>query len=74
MRVAPTSLDYSQINAADALGTTLTPTSISLLGSESSPQFGQISMAFSSGVTSGRNYFLQANNNSAAYLGFNAEL
>ena len=71
MRVTPTSIDFSNLGVND--GATTTALS-GLSFSEASPNFGAIATSGATGLTQYRPYFIRANNNVAAFLGFSAEL
>jgi hypothetical protein len=73
MRIAPTSVDYSNLQYSDTV-TGFVPTSISIQSVKSSNQIIAVDGAGLSGLTQFRVYELRNNNNSAGYVGFSAEL
>jgi hypothetical protein len=72
MRVAPTSLDYSGVWLTDFLAN-YTPSSVVISTATGGPDQAELVIA-TSGLTTYRQYRLQANNNANAYVGFSAEL
>jgi hypothetical protein len=74
MRVTPTAIEYSNVavNLPGAGNTTLT--SLAIVSTESSPDIVQMSATVASGLTQYRPYYLLNNNNTAAYVGYTAEL
>jgi hypothetical protein len=76
MRVAPTTFDYSNIALSD--GATLNSTGTWTLATTSQTDnqalVGYGTLGGAATLTAFRPYFIQANNNSAAYVGFSAEL
>jgi hypothetical protein len=74
MRVAPTSVDYSNIGVTQNFGGgTASISAVSLNSAYQSTSAAHPTIT-STGLTSGTNYFIGANNNSAGYIGFSAEL
>ena len=74
MRIAPTSVEYSNIYATDSVAVLNTGT-WTIGGSVQNNQL--ISVRYTHGsaaLTQYRGYAIEANNNSAAYIGFSAEL
>ena len=71
MRIVPTSLDYSAL-ALDPTGAAYSITAASL--SNATRNYGSFQATVASGLTQYRPYFLEGDNNSAAYIGFSAEL
>ena len=70
MRVAPTAIDYSNLNYADGVGTIAVGTiSIGQASSRLVATDDNIT-----GATQFRTYLLRNNNNTAGYIGFSAEL
>jgi hypothetical protein len=72
MRVAPTSMDSSNIATWD-FGTVRAATSLSL-DSNTSPDMAQVVVDIASGATQYRPAQILANNTTSSYLGFSAEL
>jgi hypothetical protein len=70
MRTSPASIDYSNVAWIDG-NNVFAITTLTLL--HKSPNTAYVSAA-GTGLTQYRFYFLSANNNSAAYIGFSAEL
>ena len=73
-RVAPTSVDYSNLLLDDGAGGSAAVTSLILTGATGDASRGNITIGVASGLTTYRTYFLENNNNTAGYIGFNAEL
>ena len=71
MRVIPTSIDFSNLGVND--GVTLTALT-GLTFSQASPDYASLATSGATGLTQYRPYWIRANNNTAAYLGFSAEL
>jgi hypothetical protein len=72
MRVRPTSIDYSGLMASDTVSA-FSISNLTIVTSESTTDAGRLA-ATVSGVTQYRPYILYSDNNTAAYLGFSAEL
>jgi hypothetical protein len=72
MRIVPSSVDYSNLCIVDS-GSRIAISSLSL-NIYSSKTSGGVDITVASGVTTTRPYFIQNNNNTAAYIGFSAEL
>jgi hypothetical protein len=72
MRVAPTSMDYSAVWMTDFLAN-YTLSSFVISTTTGGPNQAEI-VAVTTGLTTYRQYRLQANNNANAYVGFSAEL
>jgi hypothetical protein len=73
MRIIPTSIDYSTTRVDD-YSAAIAATSLTINTTFSSLQTGVIDATLASGGTQYRPYFLEANNSTTAYVGFNAEL
>jgi hypothetical protein len=73
-RVFPTSIDFANVGLYDTVTITSASISLTLLNSQQGTQVAGINAAGISGLTQYRPYFLVANNNPAAYVGFSAEL
>lgn len=73
MRTAATTVDYSNISLWDS-GAYFTITSLAFNAAIGNTQISYIESAGSTLLTIYRPYFLAANNSTAAYLGFSAEL
>ena len=77
MRVAPTSMDYANVQYTADNATTIVPSSFTLSsGTGSGNTSNTVAFVFGAviGATAFRPYFLIANNNANAYIGFSAEL
>ena len=76
MRVTPTALEYSAVSdfALSDGGGGGVCTAISYAGGQSSTKVVFLNFDVASGLTQYRNYRAEANNTTAAYLGFSAEL
>jgi hypothetical protein len=72
MRVAPTSVDYSDLQLGDDVAGPATVTSVSLDGT-TSPWQSTVIVGVASGLTQYRSYVLRSNTTSS-YIGFSAEL
>lgn len=73
MRTAPTSAETSNVEYIDFTNGVVALSSPALSTTEITPQIGRIGFTISGG-TAGRGAFIRASNNSAAYVGFSAEL
>jgi hypothetical protein len=73
MRAAPTSVDFSQVAVQDSATLVVSVSSVTIDGAQTSNQFITTNNT-SVGLTAGRFARQIANNNSAAFLGFSAEL
>jgi len=73
MRVKPSSVDYSNIKVSNA-ATSFAVTALSLNANNSDGSYFLTDWTSASGGTAHRPCIVQANNNSAAYIGFSAEL
>ena len=73
MRIIPTSIDYSTTRVDD-YSAAIAATSLTINTTFTSLQTGVIDATLASGGTQYRPYFLEANNSTTAYVGFNAEL
>lgn len=73
MRVKPSSVDYSNIKISNA-SVSFAVTALSLNANNSDGSYFITDWTSASGGTANRPCILQANNNSAAYIGFSAEL
>jgi len=71
MRTKPSSVDFSTLALWD---TSTLPPITSLTLSESNTTYTNVTANVASGLTAFRPWFILGNNNSAAYLGFSAEL
>ena len=71
MRAIPTSIDFANLGVND--GVTLTALT-GLTFSQASPDYASIATSGATGLTQYRPYWIRANNNTAGYLGFSAEL
>lgn len=74
MRIAPTSVDFSTVRLWRGSTDAPVVTNIILTGYWIAPYQIGLSLTTASGLTDNTFYFFGANNNSASYLGFNAEL
>jgi len=74
MRITPTSIEYSAVRADDGSGATGSASSITISTNFTSRNIGALDMTFASGITQYRPYVLEANNSTAAYVAFSAEL
>ena len=73
MRIAPTSVDFSTLRLQDfAAGYAVTSLTIGTNGTGF--QMGEMTANVASGLTSGKVYWIGANNSSTAYIAFSAEL
>jgi hypothetical protein len=72
MRIVPSSVDYSNLCIVDS-GSRIAISSLSL-NIYTSKTSGGVDITVASGVTTTRPYFIQNNNNTAAYIVFSAEL
>jgi len=72
MRVAPTSIDSSNIGITDNIGSVITGT-LTLTAVTTSQNVANVRLT-TTGLTQYRTYAILANNSSSAYLGFNSEL
>jgi hypothetical protein len=72
MRIAPTSLDFSNIAVTNAIALNSAVTGTAL--SQASSQTASVYTSGSSGLTADRVYFLANNNSTSGYVGFSAEL
>ena len=72
MRTKPSSIDFSTLVLSDTATYNLAISAIAF--SYSSPQFAEISCTSATGATVYRPAFIRANNSTAGYLGFSAEL
>ena len=73
MRLAPTSIDFSNVGYRQSNGTTISASSVTLDTAQTSSTIGNVYATVSS-TTVNLPGFFSKNNNSAGYLGFNAEL
>lgn len=73
LRTKASSVDYSALACADTVNN-LAVTALSLTGSAQGVDICNVDATVASGGTQYRPYFLAANNNTAAYIGFSAEL
>jgi hypothetical protein len=75
MRVYPTTLDYSTLALQESsTGTVISVTSVTFDASTGNTNFGSAIFGVASGLTINRVTRIIANNSTAAYLGFSAEL
>jgi hypothetical protein len=75
MRIAPSSVDFANIATYDDVAGVVTSISaVTLTANQSGANVASILVTVASGLTSYRPYFLVANNNTAGYIGFSAEL
>jgi hypothetical protein len=72
MRITPTSIDWGNLGFDDEIAAVIVPSAITL-STNSTPE-STVLIVTVTGATSGRWYKLVANNNSAAFIGFSAEL
>jgi hypothetical protein len=72
MRTTPTSVDFSTLRLTDAFSGTFTVNSITI--GEGGPAMLGLTAVVSSGLTTGRAYSIENNNNAAGFIGFSAEL
>jgi hypothetical protein len=72
MRTTPTSVDFSTLRVTDAFSGTFTVNSITI--GEGGPAMLGLTAVVSSGLTTGRAYSIENNNNAAGFIGFSAEL
>jgi hypothetical protein len=68
MRIAPTSVEYSTIGAAEAGGSVIAITGVAIDGAYA------LLVSVASGLTQYRSNFLYSNNSTSGYIGFSAEL
>jgi hypothetical protein len=73
MRTKPSSVDYSALKVSNAT-TSFAITALSLNANNADGSFFMTDWTSASGGTANRPCIIQANNNSAAYIGFSAEL
>ncbi len=73
MRVKPSSVDFSAIKVSD-YNSSFAITAFALNGNNADGSYFLVDATIASGGTAGRPCVIQANNNSAAYIGFSAEL
>jgi hypothetical protein len=74
MRVAPTSVDFGNLQVTD-VGASVAATNITFTsGNATTNQFVSVDATVASGLTQHRPYFLRNNNNTAGFIGFSAEL
>jgi hypothetical protein len=74
MRTSPTAVDYSSnLRVSDASASTAV-SSLTLDTSKTSLGLAYLNLAFASGITQYRNYFIQASNSTSSYIGVTAEL
>jgi hypothetical protein len=74
MRTSPTAVDYSSnLRVSDASASTAI-SSLTLDTSKTSLGLAYLNLAFASGITQYRNYFIQASNSTSSYIGVTAEL
>ena len=73
MRVAPTSVEYSNIQILDMATTAYTVNAFTI-GDGNSPNIGCANAAATTNFTTGRFAFVRQNNNSAGYIAYSAEL
>lgn len=73
MRVKPSSVDFSAIKVSD-YASSFAITAFALNGNNADGSYFLVDATIASGGTAGRPCVIQANNNSAAYIGFSAEL
>ena len=73
MRTKPSSVDYSGLKVSNA-STSFAITALSLNANNADGSFFMTDWTSASGGTANRPCIIQANNNSAAYIGFSAEL
>jgi hypothetical protein len=73
MRVAPTSVDYANVQLAQFNGGSFSITSLFLNGQQNT-QFAVIEADGATGLTTDRPTYLRGANNAAGYIGFSAEL
>ena len=75
MRAIPTVLDFSNLGLFTNPGTLLAAVTSATIDTNTSSKVGPtITATVASGLTSGSRYHLAANNSTAAYIGFGAEL
>lgn len=74
MRVQPTSVDYASLRLSDGGAGNYTATSLTIQTDTSHNQTMSLAVGVSSGLTSGQNFYLYADNSTSAYVGFSAEL
>jgi hypothetical protein len=73
MRTKPSSVDFSAIKVSD-YNSSFAITAFTLNGNNADGSYFLVDATIASGGTAGRPSVIQANNNSAAYIGFSAEL
>ena len=74
MRITPTSIEFSTVRVDDGSASTGSATAITINSNFTSRNLGALDMTFSSGTTQFRGYVIEANNSTAAYVAFSAEL
>jgi hypothetical protein len=73
MRITPTSVDFGNLQAQDSFGT-LYPMSLLAIDGTTANTYSSMLASTVSGATAGRAGRIIANNNTAAFIGFSAEL
>jgi hypothetical protein len=74
LRVPPSAIDYSTLKLHNVNTAVTAGLTASITASEQNKYLPTVSVTVSSGLTTGNFYYLGANNSTAGYIGFSAEL
>jgi hypothetical protein len=74
MRTSPSTVEYSALQVTDAVAIAATVTACAVNTDERGDAMFILGITVASGLTASRPYALRANNSTAAYLGFSADL